>query len=303
MASSSGRRSGSSGSSSSRKRVAIGAEETVRVRYKQGTPQVESERKPTSRQSQRSKSERAGGRVPKPSGAGHRVASQKRDERDRRRKEIGRRRMFFGALLAGVVLLLAWGLAALWQAPLFKVEVVKVTGVSHLKNAEVIALADVPSDATLLKLPAGTIAERVQSSPWVASVDVSRQFPDTLNITVHERVPVVRGRPLLASGLVSTTSASTPLDSPRRSRRLMRVPTRARLPGRSRVHQSLVSFSSTSRISNLPPVLAFTPRKRAGTTRESLSTSTSSGRRYSIMSLNRRCSSRRPSRCRSSSRD
>ena len=65
MGSSSGRKSGSSGRSSSRKRVVIGAEETTRVRYKKDRPEVESERKRTPRQSQRAASERAGAqRVP-----------------------------------------------------------------------------------------------------------------------------------------------------------------------------------------------------------------------------------------------
>ena len=85
MASSSDRKSGSSGRSSSRKRVVIGAEETVRVRYKKDRPEVESERKRTPRQAQRAASERAA-KGPKPSGAGRRIAAEKRDDRDRRRR-------------------------------------------------------------------------------------------------------------------------------------------------------------------------------------------------------------------------
>ena len=117
MASSSGRKSGSSGSSSNRKRVVVGAEETVRVRYKQGNPEVESERKRTPRQEQRSTSERAGSRVPKPSSAGRRVASQKRDDRDRRRRDISRRRALLAVLVLVAVAGVIWGLVALWRAP------------------------------------------------------------------------------------------------------------------------------------------------------------------------------------------
>ena len=56
MASNSGRKSGSSGRSSSRKRVVIGAEETTRVRYSRDKPEVESERRKTPRQSKRESS-------------------------------------------------------------------------------------------------------------------------------------------------------------------------------------------------------------------------------------------------------
>ena len=52
---------------------------------------------------------------------------------------------------------------------------------------------------------------------------------------------------------------------------------RALLPGRSITHQSFGAFSSSSKTSNLPPVLAFTLRNLAGITRESFNTSTSPG--------------------------
>ncbi|MDR3685698.1 MAG: FtsQ-type POTRA domain-containing protein [Coriobacteriia bacterium] len=190
MASSSGRRSGSSGSSSNRKRVVVGAEETVRVRYKQGNPEVESERKRTPRQEQRSASERAGSRVPKPSSAGRKVAGQKRDDRDRRRKEIGRRRVLLVAAAVLAVVAVAWALSALWRAPLFTVDTIKVTGVSHLTSADVLALAAVPKDATLLHLAPSEIEQRVEASPWVSSAKVSRSFPHTLVVDVVERVPI-----------------------------------------------------------------------------------------------------------------
>ena len=64
------------------------------------------------------------------------------------------------------------------------------------------------------------------------------------------------------------------------------------LPGRSMAHQSFGAFSSSSRISNLPPVLAFEPRNRAGITRELFSTSTSPARKNSSKSGNCRCSMR-----------
>lgn len=190
MASSSGRRSGSSGSSSNRKRVVIGADETVRVRYKKDQPQVESERKRTGRQAQRSESERAGTRVPRPSSAGLKVASQKRDDRDRRRKEIGRRRIALVIAASAAVLILAWGLAAIWRAPLFTVDSVQVKGNAHLSTAEVLSLAAVPTDATLLRLPSSQIVERLESSPWVSAARVTRSFPHTIVLDVTERVPL-----------------------------------------------------------------------------------------------------------------
>ena len=191
MASNSDRKSGSSGRSSSRKRVVIGAEETVRVRYKKDRPEVESERKRTPRQAQRAASERAPlSKAPKPSGAGRRIAAEKRDDRDRRRRTQGRRQVAIAVAVVLALVGLLWGGVTLWNAPVFAVKNVDVSGLSHLKRAEVLALAAVPPNATLLRLPKNEIEQRVASSPWVQEVTVERQFPNAITIAVVERAPL-----------------------------------------------------------------------------------------------------------------
>jgi cell division protein FtsQ len=64
---------------------------------------------------------------------------------------------------------------------------VKVTGNVHLTRDEVLRLAAVPPDATLLRLPEQQILSRIQASPWIAHADVTRGFPNTLNVAVTER--------------------------------------------------------------------------------------------------------------------
>jgi len=189
MASNSGRKSGSSGRSSNRKRVVIGADETTRVRYSRDKPEVESERRKTPRQSKQDSS-RGVRATPKPSAAGRRMASNKRDERERRRRALARRR---GAVVvAGVLAVVAvvWGLNALWQAPLFKVREIRVTGVSRLTTQSVLASAAIPADATLPKLPKAAVLGRLLANPWIADATVHREFPGTVEIEVVEHVPV-----------------------------------------------------------------------------------------------------------------
>lgn len=192
MASNSGRRSGSSGRSSGRNRVVIGAEETTRVRYAQDRPQVESERNKKPRpQSAAPAKTRSTPRAPKKAvSPGHKVAKQKRDDRDRRRREIGRRRALIAVALVAAAVAIVWGLVALWQAPLFTVDSIVVAGNAHLTRDDVLKLASVPADATLLRLPKKQILTGLQSSPWIARAEVTRSFPNTLDITVTERVPL-----------------------------------------------------------------------------------------------------------------
>jgi cell division protein FtsQ len=188
MASSSGRRSGSSGRSSSRERVVIGAQETTRVRYAQNKPRVESERRNPKKRPSQGKNGEAQGKK-RPSSSGRKVADQKRDQREQRRRSISRRRFLVGALVVALVLGVIWGAIALWDAPIFTIDSVQITGLSHLKDAEVRSLAAVSADDTLLKIATKQIAARVKTSPWVADASVTRTFPHTLAIAVTERVP------------------------------------------------------------------------------------------------------------------
>jgi cell division protein FtsQ len=75
-------------------------------------------------------------------------------------------------------------------SPAFAVKVVQVDGGWHLRSDRLTELAQVPTDATLLRVDIDAIVERVTADPWVSSVVVSRQFPSTLRLNIEEREPV-----------------------------------------------------------------------------------------------------------------
>jgi len=189
MASSSNRKSGSSGRSNPRKRVVIGAEETVRVRYNKNQPQVEAERRSTPRQSARAASKRPGG--PAPSRQGKRLSAAKRDERERRQQTLRFKRVGLVVAALAAVALLAWGVSAVVTSPMFRVDSIVVSGASRLTDEHVLALARVPSDVSLLQLPASQIVKRIRTEPWVSSVEIERDYPSTVRIAITEREPAV----------------------------------------------------------------------------------------------------------------
>jgi cell division protein FtsQ len=177
MASNSGQKSGSSGPSAKRKRVVIGARETVRVRYSKGQPEVEATPKGGASRGSRERS------------AGNRLAEARRQDRERRQASIRRRRI---ALALGAVVLVILGVVGLLQlrhASTFAIRDLRITGVSEVATATVRSLAAVPPGATLVDVNREAIATRVEQNPWVSSVTVSRDFPHTLVIRVTERKP------------------------------------------------------------------------------------------------------------------
>lgn len=112
------------------------------------------------------------------------------------------RRLFFprdpGRRLAD----LPWGLMAatlatigflgwlIFVSPVLGVRTVRVDGLSFLDEAQVREVAGVFNGTPLTRIDVDDVARRIGGLPAVASVDVSRDWPSTLRITVVERVPL-----------------------------------------------------------------------------------------------------------------
>jgi cell division protein FtsQ len=90
-----------------------------------------------------------------------------------------------GAALA--LLALVW---VVWGSPLLAVRTIQVDGVSSLSAAEVRTSAGIAAGTPLLQVDTGAAAARVGRLPQVASVAVTRGWPDRVVITVRERVAV-----------------------------------------------------------------------------------------------------------------
>ncbi len=88
-----------------------------------------------------------------------------------------------------IALLVIVGLVALYRSPAFTIERVEIEGVERRTEDEIRARAQVAADATLLRFPADEVRERLLADPWIADASVSRDFPDTMRISVTERQP------------------------------------------------------------------------------------------------------------------
>jgi cell division protein FtsQ len=103
------------------------------------------------------------------------------------------RRRRLAALLIGLLLLVGLGLGGrvlLYDAGLFDVEGVEVTGLVTVPEPDVLDAAAVPAGAPLAAIDTEAVATRVAALPPVESVHVGRSWPHTITVTVTERVPV-----------------------------------------------------------------------------------------------------------------
>jgi cell division protein FtsQ len=101
------------------------------------------------------------------------------------RRKVPVRGIVTGILIAVAALAVVY--LVLRQTSLFTITSIDTTATEHLSAESIAEFAQVPEGTTLLNVDTKAIEENVKRNPWVASVDVIREFPDKLKIVVHER--------------------------------------------------------------------------------------------------------------------
>jgi cell division protein FtsQ len=62
-------------------------------------------------------------------------------------------------------------------------------GNSHLTDDELLALAGVHMNESLIMISNKSVSQRLLKSPWVRSVNVRKEFPETLSLVIEEAAP------------------------------------------------------------------------------------------------------------------
>src|SRR5260221_7727859 len=117
-----------------------------------------------------------------------------------KRTRVRRSRRGFTARAALVLQLAGAGLAALalgWTgyakvmaSERLRVLKVEVRGSHFLSEGEVRELLGPAVGENILGLDIQALKARLRASPWVADATVSRTLPDTLKVSIHERIPL-----------------------------------------------------------------------------------------------------------------
>ena len=148
------------------------------------------------------------------------------DARTRRafaRRQWSRRWLTWKYVVASVLLLAAvvGGIWMVWFSSVLAVERVDVTGETTLTDADVLAAARVPVGDPLARVDIAEIASRVRALAVVRTVDVTREWPHAVKISLTERTPIavvdIAGelKGLDSEGVVFRSYARQPPDLPR----------------------------------------------------------------------------------------
>lgn len=110
-------------------------------------------------------------------------------ERREQHQQTDRMKLIGGAVVAvcavGLAVLIAF--FVLRDSAIFSVDNVVIEGTTHVSESDVRNLLSLEDGTTLLNVDKDQINEQLKRDPWVASVEVERQFPHTVKLTVVEQ--------------------------------------------------------------------------------------------------------------------
>jgi len=99
-------------------------------------------------------------------------------------------------LLAGIITLAAMTAFfilvydLLTQSPYFAMHRLRITGTMRLTENQVIRRAGIQKGDNILALNLALIKKRLETGPWIARAEISRQIPDGLTIRIREHRPL-----------------------------------------------------------------------------------------------------------------
>lgn len=112
-----------------------------------------------------------------------------------RGKRLLARAWCVGTWLLGIALCtgLAWSVYSVYPlvlgAAYFRVRTVDISGATALTREEILYLLGITAETTLWQLDLPRLGARLTRHPYVKSVILRREFPNTLRIAVEERTP------------------------------------------------------------------------------------------------------------------
>src|SRR5262245_56581276 len=117
-----------------------------------------------------------------------------------RGKRLLARAWFLGKAFLGCAgcIGLAWGIIIVYhlvlEAEYFRVRTIDITGLTMLTREEVLYLLGITEETTSWQLDLPRMGTRMLHHPYIKSVALRREFPNTLRVTVRERTPYLMVR-------------------------------------------------------------------------------------------------------------
>lgn len=84
-----------------------------------------------------------------------------------------------------------WAYGKVTASEYLSIKGIAVSGIERVAKEEIVELSGIKEGQNIFTFSEDAVIAGVKSNPWVESVEVDRNFPDTVEIIVKERSPVV----------------------------------------------------------------------------------------------------------------
>ena len=133
-------------------------------------------------------------------------ANKEKEAQAKRLSRFGRAGLVLLATVLSLSAILLLALDKLYRPDAFVIDQLKIKGqFRYLKPEDVEAAIGDDALANFFSIELVELKRRIESLPWVQHADVRRKWPNTLQVNVHEHVPVMRWKDdkwVTSSGLV-----------------------------------------------------------------------------------------------------
>lgn len=89
----------------------------------------------------------------------------------------------------GIVILLVGIVIFFMLSPIFNLKQIDVVGVQKLTAEQIIGLSEIKLEENIFKIKTSQIIEKLESLSYVESVEITKELPKTIKLTVKERKP------------------------------------------------------------------------------------------------------------------
>ena len=86
-----------------------------------------------------------------------------------------------------IIVLIAGTTVFAFTSPIFNIQKIEVNGNEKISKETVISLSDIKEETNIFRNSKSVIAEKIKSNPYIDKVEIKRNLPDTIQITVEER--------------------------------------------------------------------------------------------------------------------
>lgn len=109
--------------------------------------------------------------------------------KEKEKKKKKRRKIFKTIKILMIIFIVLGGIAYFLLSPIFNITEINVNGNEKISGEEILSLSQLKKDENIFKMNKQEIRDKIKQNAYIDTVEIKRALPDTVIISVTERIP------------------------------------------------------------------------------------------------------------------